>query len=150
MQLSPDFRELLECFDRHNVRYLVVGGWALAAHGVPRLTKDLDLWVWPNSGNAEAVLRALEDFGFSDLGLVEADFVEPDVVVQLGYPPNRVDLLTTPSGVDFEQCWKDRLNVTLDGLEVPFIGLEGLKANKRASDRAQDRVDVQSLEAIDE
>ena len=67
------------------------------------------------------------------------DFVEPDVVVQLGYPPNRVDLLTTPSGVDFEQCWKDRLNVTLDGLEVPFIGLEGLKANKRASDRAQDR-----------
>ncbi len=70
--------------------------------------------------------------------------------MQLGYPPNRVDLLTTPSGVDFEQCWKDRLNVTLDGLEVPFIGLEGLKANKRASDRAQDRVDVQSLEAIDE
>lgn len=150
MQLSPDFRELLECFDRHDVRYLVVGGWALAAHGVPRLTKDLDLWVWPDVGNADAVLRALDDFGFADLGLVQGDFVEPDVVVQLGYPPNRVDLLTTPSGVDFDECWTDRMDVMLDGLSVPFIGLEGLKANKRASGRAQDLVDVASLESIEE
>lgn len=150
MQLSPDFRELLECFDRHDVRYLVVGGWALAAHGVPRLTKDLDLWVWPDADNAAAVVRALEDFGFAGLGLSESDFVTPDVVVQLGYPPNRVDLLTTPSGVTFDECWTDRLTITLDGLEVPFIGLEGLKANKRASGRAQDAVDVQSLEAMEE
>jgi len=149
MQLSPDFRELLECFDRHEVRYLVVGGWALAAHGVPRLTKDLDLWVWPDDGNADAVVRALEDFGFAELGLARDDFISPDVVVQLGYPPNRVDLITTPSGVDFEQCWADRLSVTLDGLEVPFIGLEGLKANKRASGRAQDLVDVQVLDGIE-
>lgn len=149
MQLSPDFRELLECFDRHEVRYLVVGGWALAAHGVPRLTKDLDLWVWPDDGNADAVVRALEDFGFAELGLARDDFISPDVVVQLGYPPNRVDLITTPSGVDFEQCWADRLSLTLDGLEVPFIGLEGLKANKRASGRAQDLVDVQVLDGIE-
>ncbi|MDA2989113.1 MAG: hypothetical protein O2815_08560 [Actinomycetota bacterium] len=149
MQLSPDFRELLECFDRHEVRYLVVGGWALAAHGVPRLTKDLDLWVWPDDGNADAVVRALEEFGFAELGLTRDDFVSPDVVVQLGYPPNRVDLITTPSGVDFEQCWADRLSLTLDGLEVPFIGLEGLKANKRASGRAQDLVDVQVLDGFE-
>lgn len=149
MQLSPDFRELLECFDRHEVRYLVVGGWALAAHGVPRLTKDLDLWVWPDDGNADAVVRALEDFGFAELGLARDDFISPDVVVQLGSPPNRVDLITTPSGVDFEQCWADRLSLTLDGLEVPFIGLEGLKANKRASGRAQDLVDVQVLDGIE-
>ncbi len=150
MQLSPDFRELLECFDRHEVRYLVIGGWALAAHGVPRLTKDLDLWVWPDAGNAAAVVRALEEFGFAELGLTSGDFTSPDVVVQLGYPPNRVDLITTPSGVDFEQCWADRLNLTLDGLEVAFIGLEGLKVNKRASGRAQDAVDVQVLEGIEE
>lgn len=150
MQLSPDFRELLECFDRHDVRYLVVGGWALAAHGVPRLTKDLDLWVWPDARNASAVVRALEDFGFAELGLTQGDFTQPDVVVQLGYPPNRVDLLTTPSGVEFEECWADRMDVTLDGLSVPFIGIEGLKANKRASGRAQDVVDVQSLESIEE
>ena len=149
MQLSPDFRELLECFDRHEVRYLVVGGWALAAHGVPRLTKDLDLWVWPDDGNADAVVRALEDFGFAELGLARDDFISPDVVVQLGSPPNRVDLITTPPGVDFEQCWADRLSLTLDGLEVPFIGLEGLKANKRASGRAQDVVDVQVLDGIE-
>ena len=149
MQLSPDFRELLECFDRHEVRYLVVGGWALAAHGVPRLTKDLDLWVWPDDGNADAVVRALEEFGFAELGLARDDFISPDVVVHLGYPPNRVDLITTPSGVDFQQCWADRLSLTLDGLEVPFIGLEGLKANKRASGRAQDVVDVQVLEGIE-
>jgi hypothetical protein len=149
MQLSPDFRELLECFDRHEVRYLVVGGWALAAHGVPRLTKDLDLWVWPDDRNADAVVRALEEFGFAELGLTRDDFISPDVVVQLGYPPNRVDLITTPSGVDFEHCWADRLSLTLDGLEVPFIGLEGLKANKRASGRAQDVVDVQVLDGIE-
>lgn len=150
MQLSPDFRELLECFDRHDVRYLVVGGWALAAHGVPRLTKDLDLWLWPDEANADAVLRALNDFGFVDLGLVREDFIEPDVVVQLGYPPNRVDLLTSPSGVDFNLCWPDRFIINLDGLDVPFIGLEGLKANKRAAGRAQDLLDVQTLQAIEE
>lgn len=150
MQLNRDFRELLACFAQHDVRYLIVGGWALAAHGVPRLTKDLDVWVWPDQRNAESVLRALEEFGFADLGLTSGDFTTPDVVVQLGYPPNRVDLLTTPSGVDFDTCWNERLDVELDGLRVPFIGLEGLKTNKRATGRAQDLVDVRSLEAAGE
>ncbi len=146
MRLNRDFQELLECFARHNVRYLVVGGWALAAHGVPRLTKDLDLWVWPQAANAQAVVDALEEFGFTDLGLVDRDFIEVDTVVQLGYPPNRVDLLTTPTGVDFESCWDHRLDIDLEGLKVPFIGLEGLKANKRATARPQDLVDVEALE----
>ena len=146
MKLNRDFQELLECFARHDVRYLIVGGWALAAHGVPRLTKDLDVWIWPQADNAQAVVDALQDFGFTDLGLIAQDFTELDTVVQLGYPPNRVDLLTTPTGVDFEACWGDRLDVLVDGLSVPFIGLEGLKANKRAAGRPQDLVDVRSLE----
>lgn len=150
MQLNRDFRELLACFARHEVRYLVVGGWALAAHGVPRLTKDLDVWVWADQRNAESVVRALEEFGFADLGLTVDDFTAPDVVVQLGYPPNRVDLLTTPSGVEFDACWDERLDIDLDGLRVPFIGIEGLKANKRATGRAQDLVDVRSLEGAEE
>lgn len=150
MQLNRDFRELLECFAQHDVRYLVVGGWALAAHGVPRLTKDLDLWVWPDTDNAAAVVRALEDFGFGDLGLTATDFVTPDIVIQLGYPPNRVDLLTTPSGVKFDECWNERADIVLDGLQVPFIGLEGLKTNKRATGRAQDIVDLNSLEQLEE
>ena len=150
MQLNRDFRELLECFAQHDVRYLVVGGWALAAHGVPRLTKDLDLWVWPDTDNAAAVVRALEEFGFGDLGLTATDFVTPDIVIQLGYPPNRVDLLTTPSGVKFDECWNERADIVLDGLQVPFIGLEGLKTNKRATGRAQDIVDLNSLEQLEE
>ena len=149
MRLSRDFRELLECFARHEVRFLIVGGWALAAHGHPRMTKDLDIWVLADSANADAVIEALEDFGFGDLDLTAEDFLESDMVVQLGYPPNRVDLLTSPDGVDFESCWADRLDVTMDGLDVPFIGLEGLKQNKRSSGRPQDLVDIQILEGRD-
>lgn len=149
MRLSRDFRELLECFARHEVRFLIVGGWALAAHGHPRMTKDLDIWVSADSANADAVIEALEDFGFGDLDLTAEDFLESDMVVQLGYPPNRVDLLTSPDGVDFESCWADRLDVTMDGLDVPFIGLEGLKQNKRSSGRPQDLVDIQILEGRD-
>jgi len=146
VKLSRDFHELLECFAHNDVRYLIVGGWALAAHGHPRMTKDLDVWIWPQSTNARAVISALEDFGFEELGLTAEDFTEPDVVIQLGYPPNRVDLLTSPTGVEFGDCWEERLEVEMDGLTVPFIGLEGLKANKRASGRAQDTVDVEILE----
>ena len=146
MRMNRDFRELLECFARHDVRFLVVGGWALAAHGIPRLTKDLDLWIWPEAGNAQRTLAALDEFGFGGLGLTAQDFQTADTVVQLGYPPNRVDILTTPTGVDFEPCWRARLEVDLDGIVVPFIGVEGLIANKRATARPQDLVDVQSLE----
>ena len=147
MRLNRDFRELLECFARHDVRYLIVGGWALAAHGVPRLTKDLDLWVWPEAANAERLVEALEEFGFGSMGLGVDDFLDEDVVIQLGYPPNRVDILTSPSGVDFEACWADRLDVQMEGGAVPFIGLDGLKANKRATGRPQDLVDLHTLEA---
>ena len=146
MKLSRDFHELLECFARNDVRYLIVGGWALAAHGHPRLTKDLDVWVWAESPNARALLTALDEFGFGDLDLSVEDFTQSDMVIQLGYPPNRVDLLTSPTGVDFETCWQDRLEIEMDGTQVPFIGLEGLKANKKASGRAQDLVDVAILE----
>ena len=146
VKLNHDFHELLECFARHNVRYLVIGGWALAAHGIPRLTKDLDLWVMPDSSNAQAVLTALEEFGFQGIGLTAHDFQQPEMVIQLGYPPNRVDLITSPSGVEFEQCWTNRLELKLDGVDVPFIGREELIANKRATGRSQDMVDIESLE----
>jgi hypothetical protein len=148
VKLSRDFQELLECFAHNDVRYLIVGGWALAAHGHPRMTKDLDVWMWPQSTNAHAVISALEEFGFEKLGLSAEDFIEPDVVIQLGYPPNRVDLLTSPTGVEFDECWKERLDVEMEGLTVPFNGLEGLKANKRASGRPQDTVDVEILEGL--
>lgn len=146
MRLNRDFHELLECFARNDVRYLIIGGWALAAHGVQRMTKDLDVWVWPDAENSQAVMTALDEFGFGDLGLSTSDFLTPDIVIQLGYPPNRVDLLVTPSGVDFEECWTDHIEIDVDGLVVPFIGLEGLKANKRAVGRTQDLADIEALE----
>jgi hypothetical protein len=90
MRLNRDFRELLECFARHEVRYLIVGGWAVAAHGVVRYTKDLDVWVWPNSDNADATISALEQLGFGSLGLTAADFTQPDHVVQLGDPTESI------------------------------------------------------------
>jgi hypothetical protein len=149
MKLNRDFQELLELFGRHDVRYLVVGGWALAAHGHPRYTKDLDVWVWMNPANASAVLDALVDFGFGELGLTAEDFVIPDSVIQLGFPPNRVDLLTSPTGVTFEDCWLDRLEIQIDGVAVPFIGLDGLRQNKAASGRPQDLVDLENLRTIE-
>lgn len=94
MQLDRDFREFLECLTGRDVRFLVVGGYAVAAHGHPRYTGDLDLWIWTSAENAESLLSALEDFGFGSLGLVSEDFTEPGRVVQLGYPPVRIDLLT--------------------------------------------------------
>lgn len=145
MKLNRDFRELLECFAQHDVRYLIVGGWAVAAHGHPRYTKDLDVWVWMDSSNAKSIVAALHEFGFGDLGLTVEDFVTPDTVVQLGYPPNRIDLLTSPSGVDFASCWSSRMDLELDGVLVPFIGLDELKRNKRASGRAQDLADIDAL-----
>lgn len=148
MKLNRDFQELLELFVQHDVRYLVVGGWALAAHGHPRYTKDLDLWVWMNPSNASSVLEALADFGFGELGLSVEDFLLPDSVIQLGFPPNRIDLLTSPSGVDFDDCWPDRLEIDIDGVAVPFIGLDGLRQNKAASGRPQDLVDLDNLRFI--
>lgn len=149
MKLNRDFRELLESFAARDVRYLIVGGWAVAAHGHPRYTKDLDIWIWMEEANGEATVAALDDFGFGGLGLTSTDFTTPDSVIQLGYPPNRVDLLTSPSGVVFEQCWQDRVDLELDGIVVPFIGVDGLIANKSAAGRAQDLADIESLRGRD-
>ena len=146
MQLDRDFRELLECLGARDVRFLVVGGYAVAAHGHPRYTGDLDLWVWTSPENAHYLLQALDDFGFGALGLVAGDFTEPDRVVQLGYPPVRVDLLTSIDGVDFDECFDRRMELLLDGLPVPFIALDDLRRNKRASGRPQDLADLAALE----
>lgn len=145
MQLDRDFREFVESFAARDVRYLVVGGYAVAAHGLPRATGDLDTWVWIDGDNAQRILAALTDFGFGSLGLTVADFVRPDSIVQLGYPPHRIDILTTIDGVDFDDAWERRTTIELDGLSVDFIGRDDLIANKLASGRPQDLADVDRL-----
>jgi hypothetical protein len=125
---------------------LVVGGYAVALHGHPRYTKDMDVWIEMTPENAANMVKALAHFGFGSLDLKESDFLVPDQIVQLGYPPNRIDLLSTLSGIDFETCYAARVEVNIEGVTVNFIDLEHLKKNKRASGRHQDLADLENLE----
>jgi hypothetical protein len=144
--LSKDFKEFIELLNEHKVRYLVVGGYAVAFHGHPRYTKDLDVWIDLSPENADNVIKALEEFGFGSLGLKPEDFLESDQIIQLGYPPNRIDILTTLKKLKFEDCYKARVEVEIQGLKINFIDLENLKQNKRATGRPQDLADAESLE----
>jgi len=128
------------------VRYLVIGGYAVAFHGHPRYTKDIDIWVEMSPENAARMVRALEQFGFASLGLKVEDFTTPDQIVQLGYPPSRIDILTTPSGVEFASCYEARVQAIIDGVFIQFIDLENLKKNKKATGRHQDLADIENLE----
>jgi len=119
----------------------------LAAHGFPRATKDLDVWLMIDPDNAERVVRALDDFGMGSLGLTPDDFLEPEIIVHLGYPPTRIDLLTSISGVSFDECWSNRVLVDVGELSVGFISADDLIRNKRAAGRPQDLVDADTLEA---
>lgn len=143
--LNRDFKEFIQSLHANNVRYLVVGGYAVAIHGHPRYTKDIDIWLARDEANAQRVVDALHDFGFASLGLEPADFLAADQIIQLGYPPARIDLLTTLAGVDFETCYAARVEVILDGVSVAFIDLDNLKKNKRAAGRRQDLADLEHL-----
>lgn len=141
--------EFLESFIEHDVRFLVVGGYALAAHGLPRATGDFDAWVWIDASNARRIVSALADFGFGGLDLTEVDFNREDSVVQLGYPPYRIDILTSIDGVDFEQAWDRRMTVDVDDLILNVIGRDDLIRNKTAAGRPQDLADVDRLRQLE-
>ena len=144
--LNRDFKEFIQSLNDSGVRYLVIGGYAVALHGYPRYTKDLDIWIETSPENAERMVKALEQFGFASLGLQEADFMVPHQIIQLGYPPSRIDLISTPAGVDFERCYASRVKVEIEGVTVHFIDLENLRLNKRATGRLQDLADLEHLE----
>jgi hypothetical protein len=146
LTLNRDFKEFIESLNANEVRYLVVGGYAVGVHGHPRYTKDLDIWVWMHPDNARKMVKALEAFGFGSLGLKEADFLVSDQVIQLGYPPNRIDLLSALGGVEFEECFASRVEVEVEGVRVNFIDLANLKKNKRAAGRLQDLADLENLQ----
>ena len=145
MTLNQDFKEFLQSLNDNGVRYLVVGGYAVAFHGYPRYTKDMDLWIWLNQENAERLVKALEQFGFGSLGLQPTDFLVPDQIIQLGYPPNRIDLISSLEGVDFDTCHASRVEVAVEEVPASFISLEDLKKNKRATGRHQDLADLDRL-----
>lgn len=147
MELDQDFNQFVALLATHDVRYMIVGGYALAAHGLPRATGDLDAWIWADPINAQRLLSALDEFGFGGVGIEEADLTSPDRVIQLGYPPYRIDLVTQISGVEFETAWARHIEVILDGVKVPFIAREDLIINKRATGRPQVIADVLRLTA---
>jgi hypothetical protein len=143
--VPTDFKELLECFNAHEIDYLVVGAYALAFHGAPRATGDIDVLVRPEVGNARKVLDALADFGFTSLGLGPQELAVPDQVVQLGVVPVRVDILTSLSGVSWQEAWEGRQQGSIGGIPVFFIGRDAYIANKRAAGRLRDLADVEAL-----
>jgi hypothetical protein len=148
MNLSKDLREFIELLNSHKVDYLIVGAHALAWHGLPRYTKDIDFFVNPEPANVDRLLTALDQFGFGSLGLASDDFLVPDRVIQLGREPHRIDLLTGISGVTWAECWHSKVRGEMDGIPVPFLGRDAFVRNKRASGRPQDLADASRLEAI--
>ena len=145
MEAQPDFSELLALFNEHAVEFLVVGGYALAFHGVPRFTGDIDLLVQPTSPNAIRILSALEEFGFGSVDLSEGDFTTLDRVIQLGNPPVRIDILTSVSGLTWDQAAKGKVTGDYAGTPVFFIGRDEFILNKRASGRLKDLADIEAL-----
>jgi hypothetical protein len=148
VNVSKDFEELFACLGARNVKFLVVGGYAFAFHARPRYTKDLDILIEPTPGNARRLLDALSDFGFGSLDLQEDDFTQPGRIVQLGHPPNRIDLLTAIKGINFEAAWERRAEGHFGTERVFYLGLEELILNKKAVGRPQDRADVNVLESF--
>jgi hypothetical protein len=144
--MNQDFVEMLAALSDAGADYLVVGAHALAAHGIPRATGDLDIWVRPTPENAARVWAALEAFGAPLHALELQDLYSPEVVFQIGLPPNRIDLLTSISGVAFDDAWRDRIIVTVSGQDVPTIGRDDFIRNKKAVGRPRDLADVAELE----
>ena len=147
MEIQPDFKELLALFNEHKVEFLIVGGFALAFHGAPRFTGDLDVLVRPQPENARRALAALAAFGFNLPWLTADDFQAPDKVVQLGLPPVRIDLMTSISGVTWEEVVAHKVEGILGDIPVSYIGRDQFIANKRASGRKKDLADIEALDA---
>jgi len=145
MSLSRDFIEFVKCLNRRGVEYLLVGGHAVAFHGRPRFTKDIDFWIRLSPANAKKMIEALADFGFGDAGIRKEDLSTPGKVVQLGLPPNRIDLVTSAEGVDFGEAWKRRIETQYAGQKLFVIHLQDLVRNKKAMGRKQDLVDLDYL-----
>lgn len=145
MILSKDLKEFVELLNVKKVEFLIVGAHAMAFHGVPRYTGDLDLLARVSPENASKLLACMKEFGFGELGLKEADFLNPENIFQFGVAPNRLDILMSISGVDFDEAWAKKIDVTFDGIPVNIIGKEEFIKNKLASGRPKDLADVKTL-----
>ena len=144
-RLSHDFKEFLKLLNAHQVEYLLIGGYAVGYHGYPRATADMDIWVALHPANAERIVAVLKEFGFDLPELSPELFLKEWQIIRLGVPPVRIELATTVSGVNFNECYADRLTDTLDDVKVNLISLKHLKINKKAAGRHQDLADLENL-----
>ncbi|HEU0143538.1 MAG TPA: nucleotidyltransferase [Nitrososphaera sp.] len=144
--LNLDFKDMLSCLKDEEVDFIIVGAYALAAHGFPRATGDIDIWVRNSFENAQKIMRALTKFGAPVSHLSEEDFTAPDVIVQLGVEPCRIDLLTGIDGVGFDEAWQNKVSIIIDDLEIDILSKEDLLRNKLATGRDKDQGDIIWLE----
>ena len=147
--MNPDYRDILSALSEAGVEYLVVGAYAMAVHGVPRATGDLDVWIRPSPDNAARTIAALRRFGAPLQDLTASDLCQPGTVFQIGVAPRRIDMLTAIDAVSFDDAWKARRSIHVDDLEVWVIGRDALLKNKRATGRPRDRADAEQLERGD-
>ncbi len=150
MLTSSDFKELLSLFEKHRIRYLIVGGYAVMKYSEPRFTKDLDVWIATDPENADAVYAALKEFGAPLANLTADDFTHQAYFYQMGRPPLRIDIMMSISGVKFEEAWEKREVVKLDDLKISFISRSDLIRAKEASGRPQDKIDVEKLKEAEQ
>jgi hypothetical protein len=144
-RLPPDFKDFLTLLRSHRVEYLLIGGYAVGYHGYPRATANMDIWVARTPENAARLATVLRVFGFPDSAIPVDVFLQKDRIIRMGVPPMRIELLTSISGVAFEDSYRERVNDTIDGVEVDIISLARLKENKRAAGRLKDLADLEQL-----
>ena len=145
IQLPNDFKDFLKLLNAHEVEYLLIGGYAVGYYGYPRATADMDIWIAIQPRNAEKVVSALEEFGFDVPGLSSQLFLQENKIIRMGVPPVRLEISTTISGVNFDECFEERVVTKLDGVKVNLISLRHLKINKKASGRHKDLNDLENL-----
>jgi hypothetical protein len=145
MKLSNDFKEFLKLLNAHKVEYLLIGGYAVGYYGYPRATADMDIWIAMNPANADKVITVLKEFGFNEPDLLPEVFLKEKQIIRMGFPPVRIEIATTISGVNFDECYAQRVVAEIDGIQTNLISLSHLKMNKKASARHQDIADLEHL-----
>jgi predicted nucleotidyltransferase len=148
MMLNEDYRDILHALSDEKVKFILVGAYALAAHGYPRATMDIDIWIMPSPDNAEAVLRALRNFGAPLHNITRKDLEEDGTVFQIGVAPRRIDILTAATGLTFENTYQNAVLVNIDGIDVHILSIDDLITNKRATGRTKDLADAEALELL--
>jgi len=142
---SQDFKEFIALLNKSKIEYLIVGGYAVGLHGYPRYTGDIDIWIKTNEANSEKMVKILNEFGFNSYDIKKEDFLKLDNVIQLGYPPYRIDLIMSIDGVTFDECYANRVKKEIDEIKIDFIGFDDLIKNKRATGRDKDINDINNL-----